>query len=352
MPIAVNAEVSIEYLRRFLTRNKARGMTAELALKHEIGIRGSVHQQKLLPGGWLISPKVEMPQHYRYLVCVMPFLHADTHELQTEIDRLQRDRGWQALAAFMSQSGIGVIVSGAVSVDTSLTLADVTWVNYVFQRETENLNRTSGNQPFASWPGNRGRAASGNEWDEDVSLRIANASSDDLAELALRQAFYYGYLKTVLKKPTEDPYDVDAFVVGNRGTVMPVEIKEKSITPHGEFGIDAGRILMLLRLCLATDSNALYLIREIDGSSTRNLNGWRCITLSDMIIGCRWNLQAGGTGMGGGATQTVMISGSRFHDFGLTNLSEDWLHEHRSLQESVRARAMDLAHNLSQYLQR
>lgn len=168
--------------------------------------------------------------------------------------------------------------------------------------------------------------------------------------LGMRQAFFYGYLKQKLNKPFEDPYDVDAFLVSFAGRVMPIEIKEKSPTAKGDFGLDAGRILMMLRLCLVTDSNALYLIREVDGSPDRQLVRWRYITLADMVIGSRWNLQAGGAGMGGGNTQTVMLAGSMFGEFTLSNLSENWLAENASLQDSVRAAASDLAKNLSQYL--
>ena len=105
-----------------------------------------------------------------------------------------------------------------------------------------------------------------------------------------------------------------------------------------------------LRLCLATDSNALYVIREVDESENRSLVGWRYITLSEMVIGVKWNLQAGGRGMGGGATQTVMISGSLFGSFSTANFTEDWLTQNKSLRKSVQIVAKELAGNLNRYL--
>ncbi len=39
---------------------------------------------------------------------------------------------------------------------------------------------------------------------------------------------------------------------------------------------------MLLRLCLPNDSNALYLIRELDEAGS--FIGWKFITLSDIIM--------------------------------------------------------------------
>jgi hypothetical protein len=190
----------------------------------------------------------------------------------------------------------------------------------------------------------------GNAWQADVIDRFMALDDEQLTSLTLRQAFYYGYLKQQLHKPFNDPYDVDAFIVSFRQAVMPVEVKEKSPTSDGAFGLDAGRILMMLRMCLATDSNALYIVREVDITTERRFVAWRCITLSNLVMACSWNLQAGGRGMGGGATQTVMMPGSFFEPFTEKNLSEDWLEENSSLQGAVKTKAQELAENLTQFL--
>lgn len=348
MPVQIDPGDVIPYLQRYLSYNKARGMVAELSLDSELGIQGSAANHKLLPGGWLVSPKVDTPQYYRYMVSVLPHLYTHPQELHGAVETLERDRGWQALATFMVQSGIGIIVSGASAHETSSGLDNLRWNNYIYRHEK--LFPTRNDEPFVSWPGGRGRAGTGTAWQPDVFNRFRQAGSDQLTALAMRQAFFYGYLKEYLHKSLEDPYDVDAFVVGFTGIVMPVEIKEKSPTAKGDFGIDAGRILMLLRLCLAADSNALYVIREVDESESRGLVGWRYITLSDMVIGCRWNLQGGGRSMSGGATQTVMISGGLFKDLSLNTFSEEWLAQHKSLQVSVRDAVGGLAQKLTQYL--
>ncbi len=61
MPIHLDHNTLTAYLQRFLTYNKARGMIAELALNSELGIHGAAGQ-KLLAGGWLVSPQVNVPQ--------------------------------------------------------------------------------------------------------------------------------------------------------------------------------------------------------------------------------------------------------------------------------------------------
>lgn len=348
MPSQITPDEMVRFLQRFLTHNKARGMVAELALQSELGISGSLAESKLLSGGWLLSPKVDGAPHYRYWISVLPRLYNYPDELHNAILNLERNRTWQAVATFMAQSGLGVIVSGALPPSPVMSLENLRWQHYRYQNET--LYPVEDEGPFASWPGDRGRASKGDDWQPEVLDRFYRATETALTELVLRQAFFYGYLKSHLRKPVEDPYDVDAFVVGFSGTVMPMEIKEKSPTPAGDFGIDAGRILMLLRLCLATDSNALYVIREIETSATRTLVGWRYITLADLIMGCRWNLQAGGRGMSGGATQTVMISRALFKDFSSHNFSEEWLAQHKSLQGAVRAIANDLAVHIENFL--
>lgn len=348
MPLEFDQGEAITYLKQFLTFNKARGMVAELALETYLREEAGPAAGKVLPGAWLISPNVSEPSRYRYAVFVLPALFADEAELERAIEEKERDRGFQSLATFLSESGIGVIVSGGITAGEHPHPERIAWRNFIYMNER--FRRANGTEPFSKWPGNRGRVSIGNAWQQDVQDRFLSTTPDQLTGLTLRQAFYYGYLKAQLHKPLGDPYDADAFVVSFRGSVMPVEIKEKSPTPSGAFGLDAGRILMMLRLCLATDSNALYIIREVDGSATRQFVAWRFITLSNLIMGCSWNLQAGGAGMGGGATQTVMMAGSLFETFSPANLSEEWLANHSSLQSSVRATAQELAKDLAQFL--
>jgi len=348
MSLQFAQDSAIEYLQRFLKFNKARGMVSECSLETHLKSQHAIVASKFLPGGWVLSPKTEESSRYRFVVSVMPHLYESETELQTAIHARETDRGFQALATFMTQSAVGVIVAGAISTDADADPSQLTWRNYSYVDERLRLN--TGDEPFERWPGTRGRAVPGNAWQADVIDRFRAIDGEQLTALTLRQAYYYGYLKQQLHKPFDDPYDVDAFIVSFRQAVMPVEIKEKSPTPGGAFGLDAGRILMMLRMCLATDSNALYIVREVDNSTVRRLVEWRCITLSNLVMGCSWNLQAGGAGMGGGATQTVMMPGSLFETFTDRNLSEEWLEENSSLQMAVKTKAQELAENLARFL--
>jgi hypothetical protein len=321
-------------------------MMAEIAL--DATLRALPAANKVVVGCWFLSPKVPESYRYRYAVFVLPALYADQDEVHSAVGQWVENRAWQALATFLRYAGIGVVVTGATPIGEVITADALQWHHYLYQNEQLIKARDDG--PFAAWPGNRGRASHGAVWLPEITRSLVNAGEQALTELVLRQAFFYGYLKQYLRKPIDDPYDADSFIVGFRGDVLPVKIKEKSRTDQGDFGIDAGRILMLLRLCLATDSNALYLIREVDSMGQRELIGWQGITLAEMVMGCSWNLQAGGKGMGGGTTQTIMMPGSLFRDFSDMPFSEDWIDAHKSLQSSVRGIIAERAAGLENYL--
>lgn len=343
----VDHKKAVEYLQGFMTHNKARGMVAELSLDAYIAENNSPDAQKFLAGAWLISPNFSDYYKYRHAVFVLPELYESEGELIDTIAKYEKDRGFQALATFLTSSSIGVVVSGALTLDQE-NPGLVTWRNFIYSNQR--LHMAQDAMPFERWTG-RGRTSRGNAWQQDVLKRFHDADPRQITALTLRQAFFYSYLKEQLHISLADPYDVDAFIVGFRGAVMPIEVKEKSPTAKGDFGLDAGRILMILRLCLATDSNGIYLIREVDNTPDRNFVRWRFITLSNLIMGCSWNLQAGGPGMGGGATQTVMMKGELFEEFDMKILSEDWLARHSSLHGAVKDTVKSFAEDLNKYLQ-
>lgn len=308
-----NPENTISYLQQYLTNNKALGLTAELSFENEIS-----QNELLIAGGWLLSPS-NNPQG-RHFVYILPKLYETMDNLEKSIEDLRNSLYWNRLVAFFAEAGIRIILSGAYNPQLDFLPNRWTWLSYVLHDQV--LEKQSNNEPYGKWGGGRGRPSKGGPWTEVTLRRFGGFSPIKLEELILRQAFYYSYLKTYLKKSIGDPYDVDGFMIGNT-TLMPVEVKEKSRTPKGEFGIDAGRILMLLRLCLPTNTNALYLIREIDTTEGRNLIGWKYVSLADIVLNAKWNLQGGGKGMTGGNTQTVMLPYSIFKDFSPTDFTND-----------------------------
>jgi hypothetical protein len=152
-----------------------------------------------------------------------------------------------------------------------------------------------------------------------------------------------------MKKPVCDPYDVDAFLISlSQKHIFPMEIKEKFPGMSGKdkfFGIDAGRIMMLLRLCLPNDANAIYLIREVDEKD--HFIGWKYITLGDIVMTSSWNLQAGGPGMGGQSTQTVRLPYEYFREFNEDLVSEDSLAKIGNLPRDIKTLAKQFCEELA-----
>ena len=345
-----NKEVILDYLEGFITTNKAKGIISESKLSAELGIQGQIGEKKLLQGGWLLSPKnIDESSLPRFLIFTTNSVYQNVEEVKHSIKKLEQDRGWQTLATFLTKNGIGVVVAGCYSNENLINFDNLSWNHFVYQNE--HLNEMTKDSPFINWLGNRGRGAKNNvPWDAKIKEVFANTDIDTLMKISIRQAFYQSYLKKQLKKPVIDPYDVDGFIVGFSGDVMPLEIKEKSVSDKGEFGIDVGRVLMLLRLCLATGNNGLYIIRELDRNQSRTLIGWRFITLANIIMGCKWNLSGGGRGMQGGSTQTIMISEKLFTPLTKNIFSEEWIQTNNNLQNSMSMSISDLINNLKKYL--
>jgi hypothetical protein len=342
-----NHSTLISYLQRFLNNNKARGMAAEMALETDIDSWDAA-KAKLTAGAWILSPKYDY--HLRVASFTLPKCYTSPEQVREAIADLTTSRLWQTLATFLQQNAVGVTVSGGWTAMPE-QFDRLAWIHFVYADET--FIEQTGDLPFSAWTHKgSGRPSKGKAWDDDVLERYQVASGDTLTELVMRQAFLEGHLKQRLKKVFGETYDVDGFIVAYSGRVFPLEVKEKSATPDSQFGVDAGRILMLLRFCLITDSNALYIIREVDNTPTRQLVGWRYITLSDLILYCRWNLQGGGRGMGGGSTQTIMLDADLFKPLDQSVFTETWLADHASLAAATQQTAHGFVEDLAGYLQK
>lgn len=256
-------------------------------------------------------------------------------------------RPFHAVSEFMNNSGIGIGYA-IPSTDSGgfpfselgkRQFSNVRWNLYCFCGG--HFEPVDADTFFGKWDGDRGRASWGDEWEQTTADKISALDESILTDLLSKELFMTGYVKSVLKKPLTDPYDVDSFMLSiSQKYILPMEIKEKFPAVAGKtkfFGIDAGRIMMLLRLCLPNDANAIYLIRELDEAG--RFVAWKYITLSDIIMTSSWNLQAGGPGMGGQSTQTVRLPYDCFREFTSDSLSEDNLKSIGVLPKDVKVAA-------------
>ncbi|HBR21061.1 MAG TPA: hypothetical protein DD713_00590 [Nitrospiraceae bacterium] len=337
----------VEVLENLWSKNKAKGLLAQAVLMQEIskGVFGEDAGDKIFSGCWLLAPK--STDFYKFRFCF--FVHPSVlklHDAGVTPKSILGDkyRPFHAITEFMDNAGIGTVYvvpstdNGKLPLESfkNRNFSGIAWQLFTFENG-EFISREP-QEFFTRWAGNRGRASSGTQWEPQTKEKIGLLNEEILTELLLNELFLSGFVKSILRKPLNDPYDVDSFLISiSQNHIFPMEIKEKFPGQNSKdkfFGIDAGRVMMLLRLCLPNDANSVYLIRELD--ETGQFIGWKYITLSDIVMTSSWNLQAGGPGMGGQSTQTIRLPYEYFKDFIANEITEDNLKKIGNLPKDVK----------------
>ena len=325
----------VKILQDFWPRNKAKGLLAQSTLANEVeeSVFGKNGKDKFLPGCWLLAPKNLDFYKFRFSFFIHQSVVSEKEIKSANCEKFLGGlyRPFHAIAEFLNNAGIGVIYAIPFTKDGNLPYGEISkrvfenigWAFFSF--EGGNFIPRNPIEFFKKWEGDRGRASYGGNWDKVVTEKVKKLDEKILVELLLNELFYIGFIKSVLKKPLNDPYDVDSFLMSmSQRFIFPMEIKEKFAGENQHekfFGIDAGRVMMLLRLCLPNDANAIYLIRELNEEG--NFIDWKYITLSDIIMSSSWNLQAGGPGMGGQSTQTIRLPYDYFKKFDETAIADE-----------------------------
>jgi len=328
----------IEQLERIWSENKAKGLLAQVKFQQCL-IQGELQglSKKYYPGNWILAPKDNSYFKYRYAFFIHNRIMSDLNDI-CELENIMGEaaaNNFKRIAGYLNKAGIGVMYA----IPLGDGIENINWVIHNYNLEEEKLQRIDSNRFFSNW-GSRGRPSHSRGWSDDTENVYLSLDENILLSLYLNEHFYTEYLKRQKHIPISDPYDVDGFfIIHTSGKVIPVEIKEKF--PAGEnqskfFGIDAGRVLMLLRLCLPNGSNALYIIREVDDSPQRQFVAWKYITLSDIIMTSGWNLQRGGTGMGGQETQTIRLPYSEFKTLNRLVLMDNYLDKIGDLPREIK----------------
>lgn len=343
-------EKMVGVLEKFWPRNKAKGLLCQTVFQNEInnGIFGPDASEKIFPGCWTLAPKEVDFYNFRFCFFIhSDILRNDDNDFTPKKLLGDKFRPFYAIAEYLKNAGIGLVYctpsteEGHINIDRiqEKKYNDISWNFFKFQNEK--FEPVDSRDFFGMWAGNKGRPSRGNNWNPDVKADFKRQPVNTIKAHLLNELFMTGYLKSILRKPLNDPYDVDNFLISlSQKHVFPMEIKEKFPAPdrHGNFfGIDAGRILMLLRLCIPNESNAIYLIRELDESG--KFISWKYMTLSDIIMTASWNLQAGGPGMGGQSTQTVRLPYNEFKEFKKEEMTEDSLQKIGSLPKDIKKMA-------------
>jgi hypothetical protein len=313
---------AIKYLHSIMGKNKAKGLLAQLEFRKWVRMNLGDEAQKSFEGCWILPAK-ELPYSRRVCFFVHPTILAD-NQLDETVNQLLRDRGFQGLCSSLKTTGLGVVYYIATS-DRTPSIERLKWTGYFYSNSK--LLRLDQTRTYKAWGGS-GRPGLGKPWESPTEVKYSALSPEELTAILLPQAFYNKLLKQTFKISTPDPYDCDGFIVSYDGRVFPLEIKEKSPFGTGstqKLGIDAGRLLMLLRICMPLDANAFYIVRELESGATRKFSKWKYISLDDVVMKSSWNLQPGGLGMGGGGTSTIILPYDAFGDLSSDTFSDDAL---------------------------
>ncbi|MGD0495474.1 MAG: hypothetical protein ABSB28_05475 [Candidatus Bathyarchaeia archaeon] len=341
--------VAVSYLQNIMGSNKAMGLVAQADFQKWVHECGGNVERKYFNGCWVMSPKGSTANKR---MCFFVHEKIETKEaLQSAVDSLILNRGFHGLCGSMVRSGFGVFHCFAIGNSNTGNLGDLEWTLYRYRNE--NLSQIDAQQLFAIWPG-RGRAGRRAAWDARVIDRYQVLDLHVLESLVLNQVFFNSFVKELMKKPVADPYDVDGFFVSYEGKILPLEIKEKFPFEANRvklLGIDAGRILMLMRICLPLDCNGLYIIREVEDSPQRRFVGWKMTTLDSIVMNSNWTLQAGGTGMTGGPTQTVTFPYECFSDLNAQTFSDESLHRISEFSKIIKEKAAAFQDGVERFIE-
>jgi hypothetical protein len=338
-------DVAISYMRGIMPGNKALGILAQLDFQKWVKTQDISVANKFFGGCWIVA--LNEANFYALRTCffVWPTLLAK-RELPDLVNGLSRDRQFHGMCSSLAGNGFDVIYCFALFDGKAPSPDNIDWRAFRYSRET--LGELELDPYFSKWKG-RGRQSRGKEWTSRTIKRFRDLSEEDLTALLMPQLFYNGLFKAVYHARSADPYDVDGFIVSYDGKVFPIELKEKF--PFGEgddrsLGVDVGRVLMMLRIALPSNSNGFYFVREVEDTPQRKLVGWKAIRLDEILMKCTWQGQGGGPGMASGANQrgsqtsTIIIPYACFYPLDSTLFADNYLRENASLTETTRRLAL------------
>jgi hypothetical protein len=364
---------AFDYLKGVMPGNKALGLLAQLDFERWARNQEETIRNKYFPGCWVVSLKDG--DFYALKTCFFVGSKIERNEdIPSIVKTLHANRQFHALNSALKASGFETMHCIPIVSGDKATIPTIKW--RVFRYYNERLEEQDNAKYFNYWQG-RGRPSNPREWLPETAGKFKGTSDDDLTSLVLPQLFFNGFFKAIYRASVIDPYDTDGFIVSYDGKVFPIELKEKfpfygksppKDDPNGKphyntseeeladmkIGVDVGRVLMLLRICLPLNTNGYYVVREVEKSAERKLKGWKYVRLDEIVMKSYWNTQAGGPGMASSAkgagsdTSTIIIPYSAFYPLDKDTFADITLREHATLTDGTRRMAEAFASRLKQ----
>lgn len=310
------ANVTIETMRSFLSKsltarkidnvvneNKINGLLAEVDFRRHMAQMGFGDRISL--GGW-IARKVG-PGHFgRETVAIFPEVCRGPESLTEGRPLSQPGRGLHTICSTFYQIGIKSYFC-SIKIPNASDPATYEWsaVRLGTPADESYMPLADAISPHLTLRTRRHNFLANNT---DIS-RIADEH--------ITEEFLKEHLRVSLQgKFMSEISDVDGILWGSEKT-YPIEIKEKTAASDknlGEyFGIDVGPFVKLAYYASKRGNlHSIFVVREIEDTSTRRLKAWWFITFDRLAQFASWNQQGGGTNMRGGASTVVKIPKDQF----------------------------------------
>jgi len=309
--------ISLPVMRQYLTRsisswnaNKLNGIMAEIDFRRRLAEMG--FEDRVSPGGWIL--RCDGAGNFgHHTVAMFPSTLEPDVDNPVVHDGTEPPRRLHTICATLHQIGIHSFYCVPV-VGQADDSASVEW--YMVQLGVP-TNAAYQRFPFPL-PGFRTRVRRHAflRYATDVSSMQDVHVPDQFAKEHLRVAFQNYYCC--------EPSDIDGILWGQQNT-YPIEIKEKTVAEDRRvgqfFGLDVGPFVKLAFYAAKRGNlHSVFVVREIDDTTTRNLVGWWFITYETLAQFASWVPLEGGRGMTGGRSSTIKIPKSEFRALNNENL--------------------------------
>lgn len=312
------SQLTLEDMRSYLkksisslNKNKLHGILAEIAFRHYLTSLG--FQNQVSPGGWIArSTGVGKFGHHTVVVFPETIIPSQAYPLGRSLPG--PTQGLYTICATFHQLGIHSFFCSPV-IERENRPSSVIW-NFIQLGLPVSQNYLQ--FPF-SLNGFNARTRGYNflRYSTDVTTIPDQAVPDQFAKENLRVTFQNQMIAEIS--------DIDGIFWGQRYT-YPIEIKEKTAASDRNlgayFGLDLGPFVKLAYYAAKRGNlHSLFVVREIDDETTRDLVNWWFITFDHLAQFASWVPSGGGTNMMGGASTVVKIPKAEFQQLNTANLT-------------------------------
>ena len=311
MRLYLEKSIASNRKKNVINKNKVYGMLAEIDLRNTLTNLGYIN--RISQGGWIVR-NIGAGVFAHHTRVLFPMTIDPTADFSKAAHLNEPPHALHTICSTMHQIGVHSYYCVPI-VNTSNDCHTIQWkakqLGIPVTKPYDLLENVITN--FAS----RGRKYNFLQYKTDVSIVPDISVPEEFTKEHLRI-----YFQT--KFPCEMS-DIDGIFWGQQYT-YPIEVKEKTAAIDqrvGEyFGIDVGPFVKLAYYAAKKGNlHSLFIVREIDNTTDRNLIKWWYITYDTLAQFASWVPVQGGTNMQGGGSSVVKIPKAEFRELNAANLA-------------------------------